>query len=64
MLILEIVVRRVFGKHIVELARKDKDVLLIVGDIGYGVFDRYREEFPDRFINFGLTEQTMIGAAS
>lgn len=56
--------RRVFGKHIVELARKDKDVLLLVGDIGYGVFDQYREEFPDRFINFGLTEQTMIGAAS
>ena len=56
--------RRVFGKYIVDIARKDKDVVLLVGDIGYGVFDQFREEFPDRFINFGLTEQTMIGAAS
>ena len=29
--------RRVFGKVINELAKKDKKIVLIVGDIGYGI---------------------------
>lgn len=56
--------RREFGKFIVEIARKDPLVYLLVGDIGYGVFDQLREELPDRFINCGLIEQTMIGIAA
>ena len=31
--------RRKFGKAINELARKDKKIYLLVGDIGYGIFD-------------------------
>ena len=53
-----------FGTLITELARKDKDIVLIVGDIGYRVFDEFREEFPERFFNFGICEQTIISAAS
>ena len=56
--------RRVFGKFITDIASFDEDIILIVGDIGYGVFDQYRKEFPDRFINCGLIEQTMIGIAA
>ena len=56
--------RTEFSKMIVELARKDKDIVLIVGDIGYKTFDDFINEFPDRFFNFGIAEQTMIGAAS
>jgi len=48
----------------VELAERDKDVLLLVGDIGYQIFDEYKEKFPDRFINIGLCEQSMISVAS
>jgi transketolase len=56
--------RRVFGEFIANIASEDENIILIVGDIGYGVFDKYRELYPDRFINFGLTEQSMIGAAA
>jgi transketolase len=56
--------RKEFGKIIVELAEKDKDVILIVGDIGYGIFDEFRKKFPDRFINIGVCEQSMISVAA
>jgi len=54
----------VFGKFITEIAYKDPRVYLLVGDIGYGVFDEFRAEFPHRFINCGLIEQTMIGISA
>ncbi|HLC98713.1 MAG TPA: hypothetical protein VJC00_01780 [Candidatus Nanoarchaeia archaeon] len=56
--------RKEFGRLIVELAEKDEKVILIVGDIGYGVLDEFVNRFPDRFFNFGICEQSMISAAS
>ena len=56
--------RREFGKIISELAKKDKKIVLIVGDIGYGIFDKFRKEHPHRFFNFGICEQSIIGAAA
>lgn len=56
--------RKEFGKIITELARKDDKINLIVGDIGFGVFDQYRKEFPDRFYNLGICEQSIISVSA
>ncbi|MFC1768255.1 hypothetical protein ACFLZX_00695 [Nanoarchaeota archaeon] len=56
--------RKEFGKVIYELAKKDRKVVLLVGDFGYGTFDKFIEDFPDRFFNFGICEQSLISAAS
>ena len=56
--------RITFGKEIRNLARKDNKILLLVGDIGYRVFDDFRSEFPDRFLNLGICEQSIISVAS
>ena len=56
--------RRSFGKRISELAEKDEKIYLLVGDIGYRIFDEFREKFPDRFINMGICEQSMIGVSA
>ena len=56
--------RRAFGKFINELAKKDKKIILIVGDIGYGIFDDFRKNHPKRFFNLGICEQSIISAAS
>lgn len=56
--------RRRFGKLINELAKKDKKIVLLVGDIGYGIFDDFRKENPKRFFNLGICEQSLIGTAS
>ena len=56
--------RRSFGKIITELADNDENIYVIVGDIGYRVFDEFREKHPDRFINMGICEQSMIGVSA
>ncbi len=56
--------RREFGKIINEIAKKDKKVVLLVGDIGYGIFDDFRRDNPDKFYNLGICEQSLIGVAS
>ena len=56
--------RRRFGKVIAELADQDENIIVLVGDIGYRVCDEFREKFPDRFINLGICEQSMIGVSA
>lgn len=56
--------RRRFGKIITELADRDDKIYVLVGDIGYRVFDEFREKYPDRFINMGICEQSMIGVSA
>ena len=56
--------RRRFGKVIAELADNDDRVYIVAGDIGYRVFDEFRDRHPERFINIGICEQSMIGVAA
>lgn len=45
-----------------EMNKNDK-IVLITGDLGFGLFDEIRKDFPDRFINVGSAEQLLIGLA-
>jgi transketolase len=56
--------RRTFVEAFGELARRDPDVLLITGDLGYNQFEALREDFPRQFINAGVAEQNMVGLAA
>ena len=56
--------RRRFGKVISQLAKNDNKIVLLVGDIGYGIFDDFRKEHPKKFFNLGICEQSIIGLAS
>lgn len=56
--------RRVFLKTLIELARKDKDIVLITPDMGFSVLEPFFEEFPDRAINCGIAEQNAVSLAS
>jgi transketolase len=56
--------RRRFGRMIADLADQDEHILMLVGDIGYRVFDEFRARHPDRFINMGICEQSLIGVAA
>ena len=55
--------RRKFQELLTEEMRANDDIVLLVGDVGYKVFDHLREEFPQRVINPGAAEQLMIGMA-
>jgi len=56
--------RRRFGEIIAELAAHDDRIVVVVGDIGYRVFDTFRDKYPDRFINMGICEQSMVSVSS
>ncbi|MFA5337321.1 MAG: transketolase [Candidatus Omnitrophota bacterium] len=44
--------------------RKDKRYYLLVCDMGFGVIDKIRKEFPKRIINCGIMEQGTVGIAA
>tara|TARA_B100001250_G_C19496828_1_gene655622 strand:- start:258 stop:740 length:483 start_codon:yes stop_codon:yes gene_type:complete len=54
--------RRAFGKTIVRLAEKDENIFLISGDVEQEM-EEFKDRFPDRYMNIGLCEQTMISMA-
>jgi transketolase len=57
-------VRDHFIKRLSELARRDKRIMLITGDLGFGVFNDYRKELSGQFINAGVSEQNMTMLAT
>ena len=56
--------RNLFISELVKQARKNKKIVLLVGDLGYNVVEPFKKEFPKRFFNVGVSEQSMIGIAS
>lgn len=56
--------RTAFIEGLIELARRDERVVLIVGDLGYSVIEPFEAEFPERFFNAGIAEQSMMGMAA
>jgi transketolase len=55
--------RRTFFKELYIQMKQDKDIWVVTGDLGYKGFDIIRDEFTDRFINVGASEQVMMGIA-
>ncbi|MCK5214486.1 MAG: transketolase [Candidatus Omnitrophica bacterium] len=56
--------RDAFVRTLIDIAKKDKNVCLITGDLGFGVLKPYWEAVPDQFINAGISEQNMTGVAT
>ncbi len=52
-----------FIQRLTEMAARDPRVMLITGDLGFGVLDDYRRRFPKQFLNAGVAEQNMTGLA-
>ena len=54
--------RNRFAELLYEAALKDDRIHIVVADISpAGSMQKFREEFPRRFINVGVSEQAMIG---
>jgi transketolase len=50
--------------NIVPYFRTDERYCLLVCDMGFGVIDKLKEEFPKRIINCGIMEQGTVGIAA
>ena len=55
--------RGYFAYELYKAMQADESIYLVVGDLGYAMLDRIREDYPGRCINVGAAEQAMIGVA-
>ena len=56
--------RNAFADELTTLSGTDPRVVLLSGDIGNRLFDKFRAAHPDRFYNCGVAEQNMTGVAA
>ena len=55
--------RDAFVRALCELAAEDPSVVLVTGDLGFGVLADYSRRFPGQFVNAGVAEQNMTALA-
>lgn len=56
--------RNEFVNRLLLEAKRNEKIMLLTGDLGYGVVDEFARQLPKQFMNFGINEQTMMGAAA
>lgn len=60
---MDVKMRKLFADIILKKMHENKRIIIISGDLGYKMWDKVREVFPERFINVGAAEQAMMGVA-
>lgn len=53
-----------FVQTLLELAKQDKRLILMTGDLGFSIFEEFQKECPQQFFNAGVAEQNMTGLAA
>ena len=56
--------RNAFIDELILRAEQDESIVLVVGDLGYGVVEPFARRFPKRFFNAGVAEQNMMGLSA
>lgn len=56
--------RTAFIEQLIDCAKINDRIFLVVGDLGFSVIEPFAKEFPDRFLNAGVAEQNMAGIAA
>ena len=56
--------RNTFAETLSNFAAEDKSLILLTGDLGYSVLERFQERFPQQFFNLGIAEQSMMSIAA
>ena len=61
----EIATREAYGQTLVELGRKNPDIVVLDADLANATMTQYfAKEFPHRFFDCGIAEQNMVGIAA
>ncbi|HOO78373.1 MAG TPA: transketolase C-terminal domain-containing protein [bacterium] len=56
--------RQGFIRTVMDLAAEREDVYLVTADTGFTILERFRERYPDRYLNVGIAEAAMVGVAA
>jgi len=57
-------IRDAFFDKLYEIAKKDKNVILLTVDLGAFSLDKFKRDLKDQYINVGIAEQNIINLAS
>lgn len=57
--------RALFGQFMLELAKKYENLMVLSADLGRSSgLDRYKKEFPNKYLSVGISEQNLIGVSA
>jgi transketolase len=56
--------RNAFADELTKLGNEDPRVIMLSGDIGNRLFDKFKDKHPSRFFNCGVAEANMMGVAA
>jgi transketolase len=56
-------IRGSFGLALYKEMVANESIWLLTADLGFGLLDPHKEDFPERFVNCGASECSMLGAA-
>ena len=56
--------RDTFVRTLIDLAKENRNIELVTGDLGFGVLKPFWEQCPDQFTNAGIAEQNMTAMAA
>jgi len=56
--------RNAFADELTKLGNEDSRVVMLSGDIGNRLFDKFKDKHPSRFFNCGVAEANMMGVAA
>jgi transketolase len=57
-------IRDAFFDELYRIAEEDRDVVFMTADMGAFSLGKFRKDFPERFINVGISEQNLISTAA
>ncbi len=56
--------RLAFVKTLCDLARRNKHIYLVTGDLGYAALEPFVKAYPRQYVNIGVAEQDLMGVAA
>jgi transketolase len=56
--------RNSFISTLHNLAKIDRRIFLLTADVGFSLFEKFKEDFPDRYLNVGVAEANMVNVAA
>lgn len=55
--------RKTFAEELYKQMSENRNIVVLLGDLGFGMFDKIRKDYKSRVFNCGASEQAMMGMA-
>jgi len=57
--------RTMFGQFMLDIAKTNKNLMVLSADLGRSSgLDRFKKQYPEKYLSVGISEQNLIGVAS